>query len=88
MDDFNTDVTNVNFEYPDLGMAGYFYVNDPDNGDNFPYMRKQKRGFNDLLMRHDRMCQFLNQSCEDGGTLPVVKLMEMILFIPLPKGGH
>ena len=69
-------------------MDGYFYVNDPENENVFPWVLDQKRGFNDLLMRHDRMCQFLNQSCGDGGTLPVVKLMEMMLFIPLPKGGH
>lgn len=47
------------------------------------------RGFNDLEMRKMRMCQFLNQDCEIGAQdQPVVELMEIIMFVPFPKGGH
>ncbi len=47
------------------------------------------RGFNDLEMRNMRMCQFLNQDCEIGAQdQPVVELMEIIMFVPFPKGGH
>jgi hypothetical protein len=78
---------------PDNSMDGLFIVNDPSNdGDfDFPYVSSNRPGFNDLILRLNGLCLFVNQSCAAGPNPPVVGVLGMmgqVSFVPLPLGGH
>lgn len=87
-DDANNDPGN--FELPDSGLDGLFYVNDPSNrsdyGD-FPFLMDQKWGYNDLARRKQSLCSFLNSNCS-GLTFNALRLMAVISEVPLPLGAH
>lgn len=86
----NNNTFSGNFEELDSGMEGLFYVNDPSNnlGNEFPYVGNRKNGFNDLHRRKEDICTFLNQDCSGTPVHPVVKMIALIRFIPLPEAGH
>ena len=85
-DDNLIDVFNP--ETDDDEMEGLFYVNDPSNNNdaNFPYIDNKKWGYNDLLNRKNKLCQFLNTSCSGNPTS--ITMMKNLSFIPLPVASH
>ena len=88
------ELDDVNVEGAPLGdnsAEGLFYVNDPSNDADldFPYESSLRPGFNDLLMRRNALCQFVNQSCITGpGISSTMGIMAELAHIPLPLGGH
>jgi len=92
LDDDNT----FDQDYPELNdnqMEGLFYVNDPSNNglQNFPYVDDKKWGYNDLLNRKIKLCQFLLSHCGDGPTSndpSAIQMITQISFIPFPLASH
>ena len=81
----------VNYETDDSQMDGLLFVNDPSNNFGqwwFPYINDRKNGFNDLHRRMEDLCAFVNRDCSGTAVHPVVKMISLIRFVPLPEGGH
>ncbi|MCB9163055.1 MAG: hypothetical protein H6590_03055 [Flavobacteriales bacterium] len=80
----------INNEESAEGMEGLFYVNGPSNNvaEALPYIGDQKNGSNDLYRRKEDICTFLNQDCSGTPVHPVVKMIALIRFVPLPEAGH
>jgi len=92
LDDENLD--NINIENADNSRNGLFYVNSPANmyiEERFPFVRSKKWGYNDLLNRKNKLCQFLLSNCGDGPTSnnpTAIGMITQISFIPFPLASH
>lgn len=85
----------------DNSLNGFFYVNDAHNRNLqymqhdgvYPKIHTKKWGFNDLEMRKQHLCNLLALHCNSpfpyAPPKPVsITLMQMMDFLPFPKGGH
>ncbi|HRO43739.1 MAG TPA: hypothetical protein PL009_12955 [Flavipsychrobacter sp.] len=90
---FGDDVLdNADINTP-AAAASLFYVYDPtDNHDGTTdnsYPKPDRvNGYNDLEMRKQRLCQFLNHACNPDMNTKVLAIMSRTSVYPLPKKGH
>lgn len=69
-----------------------FFIYDPSNkydnvDDTYPGPDRFNKGYNDLEMRKQFLCKFLNLSC-DFHLNPVLDILQIIREQPLPLHGH
>lgn len=76
----------------DDNFNGLYFVNDPSNKANDPYyfpgIHTKKWGYNDLLMRKQRLCTELINGCNGAVALTVFQSMTIIDAVPMPLGAH
>lgn len=84
------DDDNLGTEFkPDNSLDGLYYVNYPTNCgkqglSSFPY-EDGKFGYNDLLMRKQRMCTLLSSSCTPAGDVTSI-IIDLASTGPSPDG--
>jgi hypothetical protein len=98
--DNNTQPPSGQIPLHDQTSTGLFYVNDPDNQSYpgaqtendgpYPGLHNNKFGYNDLDMRHKKLCQLLYAKSvfEFPGKTNVINLISQTAHIPFAIGAH